>query len=95
MIKKDGKISIEDELYGTRLLVFMEDESCSNRYRQVLLGPEEFKRVSGSIGRETGRKLDVRGEMVDVVDLDLSDETYVLPDLREIHEDDKDTPHDN
>lgn len=74
------------EIYGTRLLLFMENEPQSNKYRQIILGPEEFKRVSGSFGKQTGKKIKVMGHKVDEIDVAMSDEIYDLPDLKEIDE---------
>ena len=72
------------ELYGTRLLLFIETEPQSNKYRQIKLGPEEFKKVSGSFGLPTNKKINISGHMVDEIDVAMSDEIYDLPDLQEI-----------
>lgn len=75
------------DLYGTRVLVFMEEEVDTNRYRQVLLTPEEFKRVSDQIGRVTKQFSDGYQE----VELSLSEEVYELPDLKQIHVDESES----
>ncbi len=66
------------ELYTTRLLIFLEDEPQSNTYRQVILTPEQFKTTSLSLGEV----LHTEGDQQDVA-LQLSEETYQLPDLPE------------
>jgi hypothetical protein len=70
------------EIYGLRLLVFMEAEPNSNLYHQVLLSPEEFKKVSLSIGVETGAE--VRPGVKEVATT-TSEEVYTLPDLKQTH----------
>lgn len=69
----------EFDLYGTRMLVFIEAEPHSNKYRQVYLDAEEFRKVSLSIG--TVVSTDENG--IDEVNVRYSEETYELPDLRE------------
>ena len=65
------------DLYEQRMLVFMEEEPQSNKYRQVLLNAEEFKRFSMSIGTVTSEKY---GD-IEMVEMKLSDKIYTLPDL--------------
>lgn len=65
-------------LYGTRLLVFLEDSPQSNKYRQVILTPEQFKDFSNSIGTVVNKD----GDDEDV-EMTLSDKIYTLPDLQE------------
>lgn len=67
------------EMYGTRLLVFLEETPQSNKYRQVLLTKEEFKKMSLSVGEPTGKEEGGN----DVVEMQLSDDLYDLPDLTE------------
>lgn len=75
-------IQIDDSvLYSTRLLVFIETEPQSNKYRQLVLTPEEFKNVSFSIGKVTNKV--GNGEQVEVK---MSEEIWELPDLPEIYE---------
>ncbi len=83
MKKDENKISIENDVFNIRLLVFMEDEPCSNRYRQVLLSAGARKKVSESICEKTGKKRMIGGEEIEEVMVELSDDTYQLPDLRE------------
>lgn len=71
------------ELYGVRLLVFIEKAPQSNQYYQVLLNKEEFKKVSLSIGRPTGKE--IRPGVKEVENF-TSEEEYVLPDLKEIYD---------
>lgn len=68
-------------LYGTRLLVFLEDAPQSNQYHQVRLTPEQFKRVSDSISNVVAKN----GDDEDV-EVEMSINTYTLPDLQEIYE---------
>lgn len=71
---------LHSEIYSTRLLVFLETHPQSNKYNQVLLQPEEFKRVALSLGQlveQTGK--------TQTVELNSSDEIYTLPDLQEIN----------
>lgn len=72
------------ELYGVRLLVFMETAPQSNNYHQVILNPDQFKRVSDSIVH--GAKVVGREGSREIIESPLSEETYPLPDLKEIHE---------
>tara|TARA_Y100000310_G_C20387157_1_gene670989 strand:+ start:410 stop:610 length:201 start_codon:yes stop_codon:yes gene_type:complete len=60
-----------NEIYSTRLLVFIESEPQSNKYQQVILTPKQFKEVSDDISLEGDK-------------LRLSKEIYKLPDLREV-----------
>lgn len=81
---KPDEFDLYTELYGIRLLIFMEQEPQSNNYRQVLLNPEQFKTLSLTLGEvvsQVGSKQEV--------ELNFSDETYTLPDLQEIHEDEE------
>lgn len=71
-----------EELYGVRLLVFQETEPQSNKYRQVLLDKEQFKKVSFDTSKLTGKKI---MDNIDECTVMLSDEIYTLPDLKEIN----------
>lgn len=66
------------DLYGIRVLFFIEEEPQSNKYRQIILTPEEFKKVSMSIGSVV--QVDGHDQ---TVELNLSDELYTLPDLQD------------
>jgi hypothetical protein len=66
------------DIYGTRLLIFLETEPQSNDYHQVKLTPEEFKRASLAIGTVVSRK-----GSEETVEMQLSEEVYKLPDLPE------------
>jgi len=70
------------DFYSTRVLVFMETSPQSNKYNQLFLNAEEFKRMSLTLGTETGEK-DTNGN--DIVKLNHSEEEYTLPDLKEIN----------
>ena len=67
-----------EELYTTRLLVFLETEPQSNEYRQVILNKEEFKAFSMSLGKVTEKN-----GKDEVVEINLSEDIHSLPDLIE------------
>lgn len=67
------------ELYTQRTLIFIEEEPQSNKYRQVILTPEEFKRVSDNLGRIASE-----ADGIEQIEINLSDEIYTLPDLKDI-----------
>ena len=71
-----------DELYSTRLLVFIEEEPQSNQYRQVILNKEQFKKVSDAVITIEKEK-DEHG--MEMVSFKHSEELYELPDLIEIN----------
>lgn len=75
--------NIRNVMYGTRMLVFIEEEPQSNKYRQVLLNAEQFKKVSDSIIK-IEKQADENGQ--EIVSFDQSEESYTLPDLKEIHD---------
>lgn len=77
----DQPIDIQ-ELYSTRLLIFLEDAPQSNNYHQIILNGEEFKTVSLTIG-----KILSKNGVMENVQVQMSEETYKLPDLREIEGD--------
>lgn len=68
------------ELYTVRTLIFLETEPQSNEYHQVMLDQETFKKVT-----EVMSTLVKEGEIQEV-NLDLSEETYKLPDLKDIYD---------
>ena len=68
-------------LYGKRMLVFLEEEPQSNNYRQVCLTSEEYKNIALSLGTIQELK-----EEQKKVKLELSEDEYQLPDLKEIYE---------
>lgn len=71
-----------EELYTTRLLCFLETSPQSNKYHQVLLNAEEFKRFSFSIGDKTEDLPNgAQGTFIK-----MSEETYALPDLKQIQD---------
>ena len=65
-------------LYGTRLLVFLEDAPQSNQYRQIILNQDQFKNLSNSIGTVVDKEGDD-----EQVEIEMSEEIYTLPDLYE------------
>ena len=68
------------ELYTIRTLIFLETEPQSNEYHQVMLDQETFKKVT-----EVMSTLVKEGD-IQQVNLDLSEETYKLPDLQDIYD---------
>lgn len=66
-------------LYGTRLIVLMESEPQSNKYRQVILDPKRFKEISDAVcGGPVSEGLEE--EEVQIL---MSEDVYDLPDLKE------------
>lgn len=72
------KSDIFEHFNYDRLLVFLETGPQTNKYQQVMFNPEEFNRVSQSIGEVTA----INGDKQDVA-IKLSDAVYNLPDLVE------------
>lgn len=75
------------ELYKIRLVVLLEEEPQSNKYRQVMLNPGEFKKVSDvvhSIG-EKEENHNCGNPDCDGLQLVLSDRIITLPDIQDIH----------
>ena len=70
------------ELYSTRLLVFVETAPQSNKYHQVHMDSEEFKKCSISVG-DIVEKKDHNG--IQTIALRMSVDSYDLPDLKEIN----------
>lgn len=70
------------DLYGVRVLIFMETEPQSNKYVQVILSPEMFKNMTETICVKTGN---VVREGVDETKIKTSEEEYTLPDLPEAY----------
>lgn len=68
------------ELYTVRTLIFLETEPQSNEYHQVMLDQETFKKIT-----EVMSTLVKDGDIQEV-NLDLSEETYKLPDLKDIYD---------
>ncbi len=71
------------QLYETRMLIFIETGPQTNKYKQVLVTGEQFKIVSDAISTISSTEQDLK-EGMEARDVDLSDETYELPDLNSI-----------
>ena len=83
-VNENNEVSIESEVYSTRLLVFIETHPQTNEYHQVFLDKKQFKKVSDAIIISVKR---VEGLSYDEeVELFWSTESYPLPDLKEINE---------
>lgn len=67
-------------LYHQRLLIFLETEPQSNVYNQILVTPEQFKKVSDAICSIVVPK---NGNDIETVSVETSEEIYKLPDLQE------------
>lgn len=77
-----------DSLYELRMLVFLENEPQSNKYSQVILNNEQFKKLSDCIAEIMGGNVkndSLRNNYVET-DITLSEENYWLPDLQSINE---------
>ena len=66
-----------------KLLVFLETDAQSNKYNQVLLNGEQFKKVSDAIINSARTGEDLK-EGMEEVELTTSEEEYDLPDLQSI-----------
>lgn len=70
-------------IHEQRLLVFLEIDAQSNKYNQVCLNKEQFKKVSDAI-----INLKISGEYLkdgmEEIELTTSVEEYELPDLQSI-----------
>ncbi len=77
---------LEAALHSTRLLVFLEKEPLSNEYSQVMLDPEQFKHFSFSLGKIVARHDPSDPRKIDKVAVDITPETFKLPDLPQIYE---------
>jgi hypothetical protein len=73
--------TILDELYETRILMFIESGPQSNKYHQLYFTEEEFRILSRAIGRVMSKD-----GKVEFVQYFMSDKTYPLPDLKQINE---------
>jgi ABC-type tungstate transport system permease subunit len=67
------------ELYTVRLIVLMEDAPQSNKYRQVILNPEQFKKVSDAVAQQFVRVEEKDTKRLTAYDIVMSDELYDLP----------------
>lgn len=66
-----------------RLLVFLETNPQTNTYNQVILSPEQFKKVSDATGEKTDNNQNLK-EGFEMFKTTLSEEKYILPDLQSI-----------
>lgn len=71
-------------LYISRLLVFVEESPQSNLYRQVMLNPVQFKKVSDAVVT-VEKPQDKDG--IEQVSFNQSEELYTLPELQDIQYD--------
>ncbi len=72
------------ELYIQRMLVFLETEPQSNKYHQVMLNAEQFKKVSDAIIVSTKPDASLKPGY-DMAEIEMSEEEYTLPDLQDIN----------
>lgn len=83
MLNRSEQNQLEVEINELRLLVFLEVEPQSNKYNQVLLTSEQFKKVSDGIVVEKVPTLDMKDGFESWTNYQ-SEEEYVLPDLQSI-----------
>jgi len=67
-------------IYETRLLIFMETDSQSGKFNQIIFNKEQFGKVSEAIGKAFNEKK-INDERYEV-ELPTSEEEYELPDLQ-------------
>lgn len=75
------------QLNNMRMLIFLETKPQSNKYNQILLTKQQFKEVSDALGKI----FEVKGHSLQdgeirVVDIEISDDETLLPDLQQIHD---------
>lgn len=68
------------DLYGLRVLVFMEIEPQSNKYCQVLLSPQMYKNMTATLAHKTGNKL---SDGMDEMTIKAGEKEYELDDIPE------------
>lgn len=66
------------DLYENRILIFLEISPQSNKYNQVVLTFEEFKNMTATISKKTGKML---APTVEEVLIETNKTQFVLPDL--------------
>lgn len=67
-------------IYEQRMLIFIETEPQSNKYKQLILNPKEFKNISDALGKVVGEvNIDEKTAVGNYVE---SEEEYELPDLQ-------------
>ena len=72
-------------LHENRLLIFLETDPQSGKFQQLLLNAKQFKRISDAIFQDTRIEMSDLKEGHEVAELEVSDETYNLPDLESIN----------
>lgn len=70
-----------EDLYSVRILVFIETEPQSNRYKQICFSPEKYSEVTKAISKGA---VEVDTGLFEQ-QLPFSFETYTLPDLPDIY----------
>lgn len=70
-------------LYEKRMLIFIEEEPQSNEYRQVMFDKNQFKKISDAILSPIYE--DKARDGFEICAVNLSDDTYRLPDLNTIN----------
>ena len=82
MIQREFTQNEIDELYRNRLLVFLETAPQSNKYFQVYFSPKDFERVLNAVDKT----FPLIAPNVRSINLHVSNETYDIPDLKQVHE---------
>lgn len=70
-----------EELYEQRMLVFIENEPQSNEYEQLIFTQKQYKELTDFISKLYGIE-GITMDGLEVIDMKSSEETYILPDLR-------------
>lgn len=80
------------DIYGTRVLVFLENKPQSNKYHQVLLSPEMYKAMTATICKPASESFPLeRNEegrfapQIEMKEIKTSEEEYTFPDLPEAY----------
>jgi len=82
MIKKIEDLNIN--IHEQRLLVFIETDSQSGKFNQVMLDKKQFKRVSDAIFTKSENQDGVK-KGYEIGEIRYSEENYILPDLISIY----------
>lgn len=75
---------LHTQIFEQRVLIFMETAPQSNKYNQVYLTPEQFKKVSDTICSIVKTDVELR-DGIEAVSIVTSQEEYTLPDLQSIN----------
>lgn len=74
------------ELYSCRMFLFIEEAPQANRYKRVLFTREQYKSISLKLKElfsQEKHNCDIPD--CDGIELEVADETVVLPDVEDVH----------